>query len=225
VQAFYSAHPSRKVSKGEIILHQGDIPKKIYAVKRGIVTIYNVTSSGEERFINFRVENDIFPDSWAYSKSTESLFYYQAHTDVEIYMIDKADFNRKIHDSEKFARDLLNGEVNAHVNDQLRFNALTQSKAADKLLHTFRYLCLRYGRDVSKDHVRINIPMTQQDLANLTGLTRETVVGELTRFRSEGLITYRHMSYIVNTAKLNELIDDEYNPGVDINVWAHKRST
>ncbi len=224
MQAFYSSHPSRKVAKGEIILHRGDVPSKVYAVKRGIITIYSVTSSGEERFINFRIKNDIFPDSWAYSKSKESLFYYQAHTDSEIYLIDRAEFTNHVQLSPKFSRDLLNNEVNAHVTDQLRFKALTHSKAIDKLLHTLRYLCLRYGRDISANHVRINIPLTQQDLANLTGLTRETIVGEVNKLRNKGLIEYKHMSYVVDTTKLNDFIDEDYNPGIDINVLPHGKA-
>lgn len=223
MQSFYISHPSRKLAKGEIIIHRGDVPKKIYAVKRGIISMYSVTSSGEERFINFRVKDDIFPDSWAYSKARESLFYYQAHTDSEIYLIDRSEFTNQIQLSPKFTRDLLNIEVNAHITDQLRFQALTHSKAVDKLLHTLRYLCLRYGREITPESVRINIPLTQQDIANLTGLTRETIVGELNKLRDKSLIKYGHMSYTVNTRMLNDFIYEEYNPGLDINVWPHDK--
>jgi CRP-like cAMP-binding protein len=58
--------------------------------------------------------------------------------------------------------------------------------------------------------VEIPLPITQQDVANFTGLTRETVSVELKKLATEKVVFSRNRNYVVLTDKLNELLDDEY---------------
>jgi CRP-like cAMP-binding protein len=92
----------------------------------------------------------------------------------------------------------------------MHIEALEQSKASDKILYTIHYLALFFGHDLRKDVVKIPLPITQQDIANLTGLTRETVGVELKKLLRLKIISRKDRSYIVLTGKLNELLDDEY---------------
>jgi CRP/FNR family transcriptional regulator len=96
------------------------------------------------------------------------------------------------------------------ITHEMRINALGESKAADKVLHTIHYLALRFGRDLKTDLVEIPLPITQQDVANFTGLTRETVSVELKKLASEMIIFSRNRNYVVLTDRLNKLLDDEY---------------
>ena len=92
----------------------------------------------------------------------------------------------------------------------MRINALGQSKASEKVLHTIHYLSLCFGRDLRTDIVEIPLPLTQQDLANFTGLTRETVGSEIKKLVRRKIVFARRRKYIVLTDKLNKLLDDEY---------------
>ena len=100
--------------------------------------------------------------------------------------------------------------VRETIDHQMRIHALEQSKASDKVLHTIRYLALCFGRDLRRDIVEIPLPLTQQDVANFTGLTRETISVELKKLASKRILFHRNRSYVVLTDKLNELLDDEY---------------
>jgi CRP/FNR family transcriptional regulator len=100
-----------------------------------------------------------------------------------------------------------------YLNYHMRINALEQSKAGDKVLNMLHFLCLRYGKDVKQDVVRIQIPLTQQDLANFMGLTRETTGIELKKLEKAGILTYGRQNYIVHTDKLDDLLDDDYSAG------------
>ena len=105
---------------------------------------------------------------------------------------------------------LLTQSVDEAIKNQMRINALEQSKACEKVLHTIHYLALCFGRDLRQDLVEIPLPLTQQDVANFTGLTRETVSVELKKLAHQKIILYRNRCYVVLTDKLNDLLDDDY---------------
>ncbi len=213
--SFYADFPTVKVAKGDVLFQQTDIPTVGYVIKRGVIRICNISASGSEKIVSFKVTNEPFPVCWLFSKTTTALFFYQAHTDCELYVISKDDFSTPLHNNKGFALEVVDILANAYVNASLQVDALVQAKASLKLLYAFRHLCLRYGRDIQSNMSQIQIPLTQQELANYTGLTRETITLELNRFRSQGVIAYSRKYYSVNTKKVNNLIEDEYNPGVN----------
>lgn len=214
LQTYLEKCPTKHVPKGTIIVLQDEIPECAYGVKHGTVRVYNVTANGEEKSLAFSVGTDIFPVCWIFAQTDQSLFYYQAYTDCELYIIDRQNFIDYLKATPELAYVLLAKQVEAYVSESMRVNALSQAKASAKLLATLRHLCLRHGNDIRKDHVRIQIPLTQQEIANMVGLTRETTVVELNKLKESGVIAADRKYYTVNTSKLNELIDDDYNPGI-----------
>lgn len=174
----------------------------------------NINASGTEKIICFKVVNDPLPIGWLLSKSTTAMFFYQAHTDCELYVIDKKDFNTHLTNNGEFALQIANFLASAYVSVNLQVDALTQTSARLKLLYVFRHLCLRYGQDTDDGISQLRIPLTQQELANYTGLTRETTTVELNRFKLSGIVSYRQKYYTINTKMVDNLIEDEYNPGV-----------
>jgi CRP/FNR family transcriptional regulator, anaerobic regulatory protein len=217
LRSFYRQYPVRKVSKGQIILQQNDVPQHVYAIRSGVVKVSNITSNGAEESLSFKITNDILPVCWAFSQTTRSLFYYQAYTDCELYVVKKDDFTKQIATDHEFTQAVLARQVHAYVGNQLQVDALSKSRASTKLLYTFRYLCLSYGQEIKQGYAKILIPMTQQEFANFTGLARETVTLELTKLKDKKVVVSRAKYYTVNTDKLNGLIDDEYNPGLSPN--------
>lgn len=200
--------------KGEVILQQDEVPPSTYVVKKGVVKTYNITAGGDEKPISFEVENELFPVSWAFSRSPRTLFYYEALTDCELFVVPRQDLRSFLNSSAIIAYELFDSFVGRYIGYTLRVHALAQSKASAKLLHTLHFLCLRFGRDVRPHKVKIEIPLTQQEIANFVGLSRETTAIELKKLERCGIISYRRKNYRIKTDRLNELLDDEYDPGL-----------
>ncbi len=218
LRSFYRKYPTVKFAKGEIILQQGEEPRYVYGIKSGVVKVSNLSAEGDDQLISFEIVDDILPLCWAFSTTSKALFYYQAYTDCELYTIDKSMFEDQLANNIAFTRAMLDRQVSSYIGNMLQVDALEKTRAYTKLLYTLRYLCLRYGRDVKTDLVKIFVPLTQQEIANTTGLTRETTTLELTKLRKQRIISVKHKYYTVDTAKLNTLIDDEYNPGITVNM-------
>lgn len=218
LRAYYRNHSTVKFAKGEIIFHQGETPKCLYAIKSGIVQVTNLTDGGDCRSISFEMVDDIIPACWAFSKTTKSLFYYGAHTNCELYIMDKKCFLHQLSDNAEFANKLTSRIMNSYIGSQLQVDALEKPNANQKLMYTFRYLTLLYGRPTAiENFIKIQIPLTQQVIANFIGLTRETVSIELSKMESEKIVTSRRKMYTIDIHKLNEAIDDDYSLGVNVN--------
>ena len=154
---------------------------------------------------------------WIFGRSQTVLYYHQAHTDCQLYVIDRESILEHVAQNPSFSKYIFDTLVSAEMNRALQVEALEQSRAQLKLLYTFRHLALMNGVELKDGLVKINIPLTQQELANFIGLTRETTVLELRKLKRLMLIFREHKYYLVDTTKLDGLIDDEYDPGLMTN--------
>lgn len=217
IQKIYSKYRTTKYKKGDIILMQNIVPDSAYAIKNGIIRVYTTTSAEcDERSISFVTKNEVFPICWLFSKTEATLFYYIAHTDCELYVIDKDNFLKDIVESPSASYALLDHTINDYVTKALQITALEQPRAIDKILHTFNYFSLRYGRQLIQDVVRITIPLTQKDIASFCGMARETVATELSKVRNKNIISSKNKFYTVNLTNLRAFTDDEQSEYVDI---------
>lgn len=208
VREFYDKHRTVRYRKGEIILLQNEAPTTAFAVKSGVVRSYTITSSYAERSISFSTQDEIFPVYWLFSKSDTTLFYYVAHTDCELYVLNRETFQQKVKQSALISYMLLTRSVEEYAIKELQVASLEQLRAIDRILYTMSYLCTHYGSQITSDTMRISIPLTQKDIASFAGLARETVAAEMSKVRHENIISRRGKFYTVNLVNLHKLIDD-----------------
>lgn len=214
LQSFVRDFPVKKFARGEIILCEGEVPTSAYVIKSGIIKSYGLTSEGLEKPLTLDNELDIFPIGWVFGKIKHSQYFHEAYTNSEVYVVTRDALVKFIRSKPDVLYDMAQSFIDEYLNFQMRINALEQSKASEKVLHTVHYLCLRYGKDIKADTVRIQLPLTQQEMANIMGLTRETTGIELKKLEKAGVIEYRRQNYIVKTNKLNELLDEDYTLGI-----------
>ena len=211
VQKFLTKYRTKNFAKGEVILNQDEVPTTAYVIKTGVVKTYNLTTDGEEKPISFDVKGEAFPLGWIFSKLDRTQYFYGAFTDCELYCVPLDEYLGFIKSNTDTLFAALDNLINRYLNYQMRVNALEQSKASSKVLYTVHFLSLRFGVDLKKDVVRIPLPLTQQDLANFMGLTRETTSMELKKLQKQRVISYRNQKYTIRTDKLNQRLDEEYD--------------
>lgn len=212
LRLFLDRHPSVAYKKGDIIIFQGEAPKHAFVVKEGVVKAYNLSVNGDEKPVAFYTEDAIFPGPWVYGAIPSSLYYYEVSSpSATIYTVKReelADFIKK-------RPELLYNEFQKYITEQLglsiRLNALQHSRASDKLIYTLHYLAINNGRTIKPKVYEIDLDLTHQDFANLTGLTRETAATELNKLKKSGVIDYSNGSnYTLNLDKLTQLINDQF---------------
>lgn len=221
-RSFYRHNPIVKFSKGETIFLQGETPKNLYGIKSGVVEESNLTSDGNQQSIAFEIVGDIIPKSWAFSKTAKPLFDYTAFTDCELYVISKEDFLSQVAYNFDFTKKMLDRMVVSLMGARLKLDALEKPHASLKLSYTFLYLCYQYGTNVGTGIVMVQVPLTQQDLADFTGLTRETTNLELSKLKKGKVVVSDQKYYLVDIEKLNSKLDDDYEPGSSLNMFPNR---
>lgn len=207
---FLATFPLKKFTRGDIVLHQDTEPSCAFFIKSGIIKSYNLTSRGEERPIELNTSHDVFPAGWLMDKISHAQYYYEAIMDAELYCVPKGDFVTYLKNNSETMYQLLDRQVARATHTQLRLNALEHSKAFDKIVSTLHYFALRFGRDIARNTIKIPLPLTQQDVANFTGLTRETVSAEFKKLTRKRVLGHHNQAYVIYTQRLDELLDDSF---------------
>jgi len=199
----------RLVKKGSNILFQGEIPRKAYIIRDGVVRAYTITSSGEERIVAFYSKGDVLPLSWLLGETTNALFYYDALSDVRLMTVEKADFLDCVMNDKTLLANMLTFVSNQSTSLLLRITGLEQSRAIEKIGFTLYYLMFHYGIEKKPGCYTVNVKLSQLMVANLVGLTRESTTKNLKILKNKGVIEYDHSSYVIYKAKLESFLGED----------------
>jgi CRP-like cAMP-binding protein len=202
-------HPLQKKLAAEPLFYQGEVPRHTYIIVEGIVKVYDIDPSGDEKIINFFSTGDILPLAWQFDKAPVSLYYYDAFSECTLIKIPRDELNEILDANPDFVREMFDHYVNSFISSLLEINALEQSKSNDKIIHMLQYLLMRFPGIKKGEWQQINLRITHQDLAGMTGLTRETTSTELNKLRRKGAVNYANQHYSLNIPKLRSLLSSE----------------
>jgi CRP/FNR family transcriptional regulator len=205
-QNFLNKFPVRRYRPGETILLEDVDPKSAHVIKKGAVKVYNITADGEERLITFDIEDETFPIGWVYDQIERAQYFYEALTDCQIYEVPREEYVNYLLEHPKMGYIMSARTAERFVTLQARIYALEQAKAADKIAYTLLYMAERFGGAEHNKKTRLHIPLTQQEIANFVGLTRETTSIELKKLERQQILTYNRKEYIINVTKLQDSI-------------------
>ena len=209
LEDFFSKHPSRTLPKNRPLLYQGEVPAMVFFIKSGVVKLYNITSQGEERTVSYVTDGFFLPTEWIFDKAPVALYYYDTFTDCEIYRIPKDELIEVLNQNPKAARALLDRAMTMYLGATMHLHALEQSKARQKLLYIMQYLTLRFGKKIDESRSKIDLRLTHQEIANLIGITRETVSSEISKLAKEGVLKVTDSTYVINTDKAIRILGDD----------------
>lgn len=201
--------PTRKFKKASIVLYQGEVPRHTYLILEGSLKVYSINAQGEERIVKFYVKNDIFPTAWTYGPSAAAPYYYETLTDCRLVIIPQEEFEQLALSQPAMLKRITDYYQAANQSSQMRISALEQAKAAEKLTYTLFYLMQSYGTEIHKNIYKINISLTQQMVASLIGLTRETTANELMKLKKQKILSYKSQRYMIHKQRLLTLMGEE----------------
>jgi CRP/FNR family transcriptional regulator len=208
LQPLIKKSTKRRFDTGSTIIYQGEVPRSATILTKGIVRVFSISPQGEEQIVTFHVAGEFFPTAWVFGKAPGTLFFYEALTDCEVAMCDRADLIEFMISEPSRNKALIDYFATNYAASMIRVNALEQPKARDKLVYTLYYLCQRYGKS-DTNRIKIPLTLTHQNFASLVGLTRETTAIEMNKLKSEKIISYNQQEYIVNRERLLDILGED----------------
>ena len=192
----------RHFAKKRTILFQGEIPRAVMLLQKGLVKVYGITSTGDQRTVTLLTEGDVFPMSWVFGKSPVCVYYYEALTDCTVVAVTKDEYLKALESDKALKEQIFENYMSHYIASTMHVYALEQSHAQDKLAYILHYLVARFGEKVGDGRYKINLRLSHQDIAEMVGITRETTAVELHRLKKKGLIDYQKFTYYVDKPKL-----------------------
>lgn len=195
----------RTFRSGEIIFHRDDPGQVLYVIKEGKVKIYLISPDGQEISLVVYGKGECFGE-FAILDDLPRSANAIALEKVECYTLQRSDFHNAIMKNPKIAIQILEvltkrlRTTNNMVEDLIFLDVY--GRVAKKLLE----LAETHGTQVD-DGIRIDMRLTQQDLASMVGASRESVNKVMGYFTDKKFIsTDKHKITIHRTSDLKRRI-------------------
>jgi CRP/FNR family transcriptional regulator len=207
-QQFIANHPARTFKKGETILLKDDTPKDMHVIESGLVKVYTITADGDERLVTFNRDEEDFPIGFSMGIVERSQYFYEAFTNCIIRLVPREEYLRYLSSDIEVMQKRMARLTILLISNYARVSALEQTRVSDKIARTLLYMADQFGVLMRPYNTRLQLSVTQQEIANSLGLTRETTNIELKKLEVKQLISYSRKTYILYTERLRKYLED-----------------
>ncbi len=176
----------RAYKKGEMIFFEGEMSDKLYVINSGKVKIFKYTKEGKEQILYIVSSGDFLGDL-SLLKKDEFKFNAEALEDVNICELTKDDFDKVVKQNPEIALKIL--EILYERISKLE--NLVQSLSTKDIETRISGLLLGLIKDFGIPEnglIRLELPLSREDMANYIGVTRETISRKLNSMQEEGII-------------------------------------
>jgi CRP/FNR family transcriptional regulator len=180
----------KHMEKGRYLFQESTPASDLYYIINGKVEVSKVVPDGRELTIRISSENDLVGETVLFSQNPKYMMNAKMMEDGTVAVISKEALEEKIASDSHLAVEMM-----TWLSAQNRKN---QAKFRDMLLHgkkgafysTLIRLSNSYGTEAEDGKV-INLPFTNQELANFCGTSREVVNRMLAQLRKNNVISIK----------------------------------
>lgn len=197
-----NVHHIRHIEKGTYLFQEGASANELYIVKKGKVQISKIVPDGRELTLRICSEGDLVGGMSLYCKSPKYMLNAFVIESGEVAVISRDVLEGTLEKNSLLAIELLKWLSLQQRKSQARFRDLVLHGKKGALYSILIRLSNSYGEN-TKDGIVINIPMTNQELANFCGTSREVVNRLLSEIRkkdiisvNKGIITIHDIDYL-----------------------------
>jgi CRP/FNR family transcriptional regulator len=204
IKGFFSGYPKLELKKGSVIIKPQEPLLNIYNIFLGYVKSYSINEDGMELTINILKPYSFFPITETFAGMTNN-YFFEAVTDVVLQKAPTRDVHEFVKSHQDILFDLVKRISIGLEGFMIRTQYLIRSNATQKVSSSLVLLARRFGENLAGQKVKILIPQTHTDIANLSGVSRETASIELKKLQDGGIIAYKKQTFIIND--FNQLRD------------------
>jgi CRP-like cAMP-binding protein len=195
IASLVSSLAETRLRRGEVLFHEGDSGDKLYVVLEGKVKLGRTSADGRENLLAILGPGQMFgelslfdpgPRSATVTAVTESTFASLSHEDLQLWLEGRPVVARGLL-SQLAARLRKANDVVAD---------LVFSDVPGRVAKALIDLADRFGR-TADDGVHVHHDLTQEELAQLVGASRETVNKALADFTSRGWLRLEPRSVVI----------------------------
>ena len=200
IEDLFTGARLRSYAKNQLIHYQGDPLSHIYLVKKGFLKAYTILDSGDTRTIMLLSPGDVFPIAFSGSMEWSAYklrHFYQTLSPVELEEIQMEQLTDRIdHDSRQMHTYMtyLAASNQALLN---QLEVMKSKKAINKVELLLPYLILKIGSKVAPSTYRLKLKLSHQEIADLSGVTRETASTLIKQLENEKVLEQKRGTWLI----------------------------
>lgn len=204
-ELFVSQGQSRRFEADASISDPDTRPARTFTCSSGTLKVTKLLASGREILITILQGGSLWSDRAILNGYWKDVFI-EAMESAEIVSVDNDAFEKMVRARPELVADFMLN-ISGQVSDALTLlDDFRGRDVASRLARVLVKFSKQYGVPTEAG-VRIDLPVTHQDLANMIGTARETVSRNMARFRQQGLVRDGQQSLeITDLTSLESLI-------------------
>lgn len=178
---------NRTFAKGESICYEGEVSNTLFIINEGKVKLSKMTKEGKEQIVHILATGDFFGELNLFHEGQACNFTAYAITPVKMCTISKKDMDQILLEHPQIAIKILS-EVTKRLSQT---ENLVQNLANNDAEVRIAYMIVEFGEQYGvacREGIRVDLPLTREEMANYVGVTRETISRKLSKFENLNLI-------------------------------------
>ncbi|HSI67522.1 MAG TPA: Crp/Fnr family transcriptional regulator [Planococcus sp. (in: firmicutes)] len=194
-------HTVKKLDKGSYLFQEGDAVEALYIIREGKVQIGKVTPEGRELSLKICATNQLIGEIRIFSEPANYRLDARALEDSSCYRIALSDLEDELLKNSGLAIAFMKWMGIDQQKTQTKFRDLLLHGKKGALYSTLIRLTNSYGVE-REDGILIDMVLTNQELANFGGMTREVVNRLLAELKRNGTISLHQGKIVVHQLQL-----------------------
>jgi CRP/FNR family transcriptional regulator len=185
---FDTVNHIKKIEKGTFLFQEGSIADELYIVKSGILQISKIIPDGRELTLRMCSRGDFLGELNIFSPSKRYLLTARVVESGEVAVIMKDVLEEKLSQNLSLSLEFMKWMSQQYRKTQTKFRDLVLHGKKGALYSTLIRITNSFG--IKTNHgILIELPLTNQELANFCGTSREVVNRLLSDLRKADIIS------------------------------------
>jgi CRP/FNR family transcriptional regulator len=185
---FDTVHHMKKIEKGSFLFQEGSQADEMYIVQSGILQISKIIPDGRELTLRMCSKGDFIGELNLFSPSSRYLLSARVVESGEVAVIMKDVLEEKLSQDLPLSLEFIKWMSQQSRKTQTKFRDLVLHGKKGALYSTLIRISNSYGVKTNQG-VLVELPLTNQELANFCGTSREVVNRLLSELRKSGIIS------------------------------------
>lgn len=206
-QFFQVKDQVQKIKADTLLFHEKDSVENVFLLLSGSVALGRVHLRGKDFILKIFNNQELIVEYQLFKQNPHYQFYAKALSDCEIVQIRKEQFEEFIMNDPDAMNAFVSWLSTGYLKAQMKCQDLIMNGKKGGLFSILIRLCNSYGV-MTEDGILIDLPLTHQELANLTYGTREVIQRTLMELREKDVIIYDQQKFLIkNINYLKEEVD------------------
>ncbi len=185
---------------GQLLLSPDDPPERIHIVKKGKVRVYRMTPDGKQLTLDIYDRGTIVGDMRMLGQDRLPEAYVEAVEEGVICTLTPDELRRLIERYPTIGVNVISHLASRLQEAERELEAMAYQRVGQRLARRLIDLGQRFGAKSVRGTL-IQARLTQQELADMIGTTRETLAHTIGDFRRRGLISTERQQVVIRDAE------------------------